>query len=112
MYLFPVGFIRFAYHQQVTTPTNTKELRLQLWDGDQLVTENRLIGIISYSYYLFIELIELIAIFEFIIFQPLELQAQSSGRDQLRLWPMTMTAGVCSAMGFLLQSTISALLVL
>jgi hypothetical protein len=55
-------------HQQVPIPTNTAKEMLPLWDGDQLVTENRLIDIISYSYYLFIELIELIAIFEFFIF--------------------------------------------
>jgi hypothetical protein len=63
-------------HHQVPILTITSTKLLQLWDGDQLVTENRLIGIISHSYYLFIELI---AIF---YFQPLELQAQPTGRDQ------------------------------
>ncbi len=38
--LFPLGFIRFAYQPKVQIPKNTKELRLQLWDGDQLVMTN------------------------------------------------------------------------
>jgi hypothetical protein len=52
-------------HHQVAILTITSTKLLQLWDGDQLVTENRLFGIIGYSYYLFIKLI---AIFEFFIF--------------------------------------------
>jgi hypothetical protein len=65
---FPELLHLLVLHQQVPIPTNTSTERLLLWDGDQLVTENRIICIIGYSYYLFIELIELITIFEFFIF--------------------------------------------
>ena len=65
---FPIGLDSLVCQLQVPILTNTAKEMLQLWDGDQLVTENRRIGIIIYSYYLFIELIELIAIFELFIF--------------------------------------------